>query len=65
MDVEKRQVGRMRLDGVERGDAVAGPRDDLQLRPQRLQQIGQLVGQQRFILGEDRGGRAGDYQARS
>ena len=45
MDVEKCQVRCMRLDGVERGHAVARSRDDLQLRPQGVQQIGQLVGQ--------------------
>ena len=57
VDVEKRQVRRMRLDGVERGHAVVGPRDDAQLRPQRVQQVGQLVGEQRFVLRQDRGRR--------
>ena len=46
------------LDRVQRRHAVACARHDAQLRPERVQQFGQLVGQQRLVLGED-GGRGG------
>ena len=57
MDVQERKVRRVGLDGRQRGEAVAGSRDDPQLRPQRFQHIRQLVGEQRLVLGENRDGR--------
>ena len=62
MDVEERKVGRMRLDGGECGNAVAGLREYSQLRPQRLQQIRQFVGEQRLILREDRSGSGASFK---
>src|SRR2546422_9321770 len=53
LDVEEQHVGRMRFDLAQRGDAVAGLRDDVELRPERAEQLRELLAQQRLVLGND------------
>jgi len=56
VNIEKRHIGLMRLDRVQRGHPVRYPRHDFELWPQCLQQVRQLIGQQSLVFGEDRGG---------
>ena len=53
LDVEEQRVGRMRFELAQRGDAVAGLRDDFELRPERAEQLRELLAQQRLVLGDD------------
>src|SRR5882762_6277191 len=53
LDVEEQHVGRMRFDLAQRRDAVAGLRDDVELRPERAEQLRELLAQQRLVLGND------------
>src|SRR5882762_10519219 len=53
LDVEEQHVGRMRFDFPQGRDAVAGLRDDVELRPEGAEQLGELLAQQRFVLGDD------------
>src|SRR6267143_2993905 len=53
LDVEEQHVGHMRFDLAQRGDPVAGLRDDVELRPERAEQLRQLLAQQRLVLGDD------------
>ena len=48
----KCDVRSLGFERVQRRHAVADSRDDAQLRPQGLQQLGQFLGQERFVLGE-------------
>src|SRR5712692_9201490 len=43
----------MRFDLPQGRDAVAGPRDDVELRPERAEQLRELLAQQRLVLGND------------
>src|SRR5258706_380882 len=51
--LEEQHVGRMRFELAQRRDAVAGLRDDVELGPQRAEQLRELFAQQRFVLGDD------------
>src|SRR2546426_11123589 len=53
LDVEEQHVGRMCFELAQRRDAVAGLRDDFKLRPERAEQLRELLAQQRLVLGDD------------
>src|SRR5712671_1215782 len=53
LDVEEQHVGRMRFDLPQGRDAVARLRDDVKIRPERAEQLRELLAQQRLVLGND------------
>ena len=53
-NVEKRNVGPQVLDHFPRFDAVGGNAGNLELRPQGGETCLEMLGQQRFVVGDDR-----------
>src|SRR5688500_14089889 len=54
LDVEEQHLGRMRLQRMQCGDAVAYLRRNLELGPERAEELGELLSQQRLVLSDDR-----------
>ena len=57
LDVEEGEVGLEGGDPLRRLDAVAGDGDDRQRRPRLFQQLAQVGGEVRLVVGDERGGR--------